>query len=48
MFYLEEEPMLLNDLFKLLATKIDLTRAVHVMKNTRKIAMIAPFLKNVQ
>ena len=48
MFYLEEEPMLLNDLFKLLATKIDLTRAVHVMKNTRKIALIAPFLKNVQ
>ena len=28
MFYLEEEPMLLNDLCKLLANKIDLTRTV--------------------
>ena len=27
-FYLEEEPMLLNDMLKLLATKIDLTKAV--------------------
>lgn len=27
-FYLEEEPMLLNDLLKLLAAKIDLTKVV--------------------
>lgn len=27
-FYLEEEPMLLNDLLKLLAMKIDLTKCV--------------------
>ena len=28
LFYLEEEPMLLNDLLKLLGQKIDLTRTV--------------------
>lgn len=33
-FYLEEEPMLLNDLLKLLATKVDLTKVVQVMKRT--------------
>lgn len=47
-FYLEEEPMLLNDMLKLLATKIDLTKAVQVMKRTGQIALIAPFLKSVQ
>jgi clathrin heavy chain len=47
-FYLEEEPMLLNDLLKLLATKIDMTKAVQVMKRTGHIALIAPFLKSVQ
>jgi len=47
-FYLEEEPMLLNDILKLLATKIDLTKAVSVMKRTGHIALITPFLKSVQ
>lgn len=47
-FYLEEEPMLLNDLLKLLATKLDLTKTVQVMKRTGHIALIAPFLKSVQ
>jgi clathrin heavy chain len=47
-FYLEEEPMLLNDMLKLLATKVDLTKAVQVMKRTGQIALIAPFLKSVQ
>lgn len=47
-FYLEEEPMLLNDLLKLLATKVDLTKVVQVMKRTGQIALITPFLKSVQ
>jgi len=47
-FYLEEEPMLLNDLLKLIATKIDLTKAVSVMKRTGQMALISPFLKSVQ
>lgn len=46
-FYLEEEPMLLNDLLKLLAAKIDLTKVVQVMKRTGQIALITPFLKSV-
>ena len=47
-FYLEEEPMLLNDLLKLIAMKIDLNKCVGVMKRTGHIALIAPFLKSVQ
>ena len=48
MFYLEEEPMLLNDLLKLLAQRIDLNKCVQVMKKTGYIALIEPFLKSVQ
>lgn len=40
--------MLINDMLKLLATKIDVTKAVQVMKRTGQIALIAPFLKSVQ
>lgn len=47
-FYLEEEPMLLNDILKRLVAKIDLTKAVQVMKKTGQIALITPFLKSVQ
>lgn len=47
-FYLEEEPLLLNDLLKLLAMKIDLTKAVTVMRRTGHLALITPFLRSVQ
>lgn len=47
-FYLEEEPMLLNELLKSIAMKLDLNKCVQVMKRTGHIALIAPFLKNVQ
>lgn len=47
-FYLEEEPMLLNDLLKLISDKIDATKCVTVMKRTGYIALIEPFLKSVQ
>lgn len=46
-FYLEEEPMLLNDLLKIIGTKVDLARCVQVMKKTGYIALIEPFLKSV-
>lgn len=47
-FYLEEQPMLLNDLLKLLAMKIDLPKCVNVMKKAGHLALIEPFLKSVQ
>jgi hypothetical protein len=39
--------MLLNDMLKLLVNKIDLTKAVQVMKKTGQIALITDFLKAV-
>lgn len=47
-FYLEEEPMLLNDLLKLLSMKIDLPKAVKVMQKAGHLSLITPFLKSVQ
>ena len=47
-FYLEEEPALLNDLLKLIGNSLDLTKCVSVMKRTGYIALIEPFLKSVQ
>ena len=47
-FYLEEQPMLLNDLLKLLAMKIDLPKCVSVMRKAGHLALIEPFLKSVQ
>lgn len=40
--------MLLNDLLRLCATKIDLGKCVTVMKHSGHIALIQPFLKSVQ
>jgi hypothetical protein len=37
-FYLEEEPMLLNDLLNMIAAKIDLAKCVSVMKKTGYIS----------
>jgi len=48
LFYLEEEPMLLNDLLQLLSTKLDLTRVVSTLKRTNHIALITKFLESVQ
>ena len=48
LFYLEEEPMLLNDVLKLLSNKLDLTKTVQTMKRTGHIALITPFLESVQ
>lgn len=48
LFYLEEEPMLLNDLLKMLAMKVDLPKCVTVMKKSGHLPLITPFLKSVQ
>lgn len=48
LFYLEEEPMLLNDLLKLLSNKIDLAKTVQTIQRTGHIALIQPFLESVQ
>lgn len=47
-FYLEEQPMMLNDLLKNLANKIDLTKTVGVLKKTGCVELIVPFLKTQQ
>jgi len=39
--------MLINDLLKLLAMKIDLTKCVQVMKRTGHIPLLTSFLKSV-
>lgn len=48
LFYLEEEPMLLNDLLQLLSQKLDLARTVATLKRTGHIALITKFLEGVQ
>jgi clathrin heavy chain len=48
LFYLEEEPMLLNDLLRLLTSKIDLDKTVSIISKTGHIALIQPFLESVQ
>jgi len=40
LFYMEEEPMLLTDILKLLSNKVDLTQTVQIVKRTGNIALI--------
>lgn len=40
LFYMEEEPMLLQDILKLLSNKVDLTQTVQIVKRTGNIALI--------
>lgn len=40
--------MLLNDLLKILSMKIDLPKAVSVMRKAGHLPLISPFLKSVQ
>ena len=47
-FYLEEQPEQLNDLLNLISSKLDLAKTVQVMKRSNYIALIEPFLKQVQ
>ena len=47
-FYLEEQPLQLNDLLKCLSQKIDYVKCVSVMRRFGVVSLITPFLKSVQ
>jgi len=47
-FYIEEEPLKLNDLLKALATNIELGKLVSLLKKRGYLALIVPFLRSVQ
>lgn len=48
MFYLEEEPALLNNLLQVIGSKLDSTKLVQIMQKTNNIEIIADFLKTLQ
>lgn len=47
-FYLEEQPMLINDLLKGINKKLDLVRCVSALKKTGYLPLVTPFLKLAQ
>jgi clathrin heavy chain len=47
-FYLEEQPMLLNELLTSIANKLDLTKTVALLKQNGATPLTQPFLKSVQ
>lgn len=47
-FYLDEQPMMINDLLKGISKKVDLVRCVSTIKRTGYIALITPFLRDMQ
>jgi clathrin heavy chain len=48
LFYLEEEPKLLNNLLQVIGAKLDSTKLVQIMQKTNNIEIIADFLKTLQ
>lgn len=48
LFYIEEEPMRLNDLLKLMTMKIDFSKVVQIIKRTGYLPLIVDWLKSVQ
>uniref|UniRef100_A0A1I8GPI0 Clathrin heavy chain n=1 Tax=Macrostomum lignano TaxID=282301 RepID=A0A1I8GPI0_9PLAT len=47
-FYLEYKPMLLNDLLQVMTPRLDHTRTVSYFTKEGKLAMVKPYLKQVQ
>ena len=47
-FYVKEQPQLLNDMLKVIGSKVDLSTTVNQLKKNSAIALAAPFLKSVQ
>ena len=47
-FYVKEQPQLLNDMLKVISSKVDLSTTVAQLKKNGAIALAAPFLKSVQ
>lgn len=48
LFYLEEEPSLLNNLLQVISAKLDSQKLVQIMQKTNNIEIIADFLKTLQ
>jgi clathrin heavy chain len=47
-FYLEEQPLLLNELLRTVSAKVDLAKTVLVMRRTGHLPLILPWLLSVQ
>lgn len=47
-FYLEEQPLQLNELLKALVQKIDLVKSTSVIRKLGIVQLVEPFLKVVQ
>eukprot|EP00742_Colponemidia_sp_Colp-10_P000714 GILJ01000776.1.p1 GENE.GILJ01000776.1~~GILJ01000776.1.p1 ORF type:complete len:1719 (+),score=373.80 GILJ01000776.1:96-5252(+) len=47
-FYLDEAPLLLNDLLRIITPKVDHTKVVSTMRKFGHLALILPYLKTVQ
>lgn len=47
-FYLEEQPMMLNDLLKCISSQIDHSKAVHTMRRAGHLPLILPWLQSIQ
>jgi len=48
MFYIEEQPMMLNNLLKSMAQKIDLSKCIATLRRANTLALALPFLQSVQ
>ncbi|KAJ3319704.1 hypothetical protein HDV06_006120 [Boothiomyces sp. JEL0866] len=47
-FYLEEQPLMINDLLVVLTPRIDHTRAVQLFQKTNNLPLVKPYLVSVQ
>ena len=47
-FYVKEQPQLLNDMLKVISSKVDLSTTVNELRKNNVLALSAPFLKSVQ
>ena len=47
-FYVKEQPQLLNDMLKVISSKVDLSTTVAQLQKNSALALAAPFLKSVQ
>ena len=47
-FYVKEQPQLLNDMLKVISSKVDLSTTVNQLKKNNVLALAAPFLRSVQ
>ena len=48
LFYIDEQPMMLNDLLKSISAKVDHAKAVQVLRRAGQLALALPWLQTVQ